>query len=124
MVLKISAENILMAQVIVFEPAYYAYYAQIAQAGGVVVPVVLDLIDQPRVYQPGDLNKTDTGAHFQLNATKLREAISPRTKLLVLNNPNNPSGKLFSAADLALVAELVSAHDLLVLADECHEVFF
>jgi N-succinyldiaminopimelate aminotransferase len=92
-------------EVVVFEPMYDSYQACIALAGARPVPVLL---------RPGPERYTFDGG-------ELRDAISPRTKLILLNTPHNPTGKVFTREELALVAELAIEHDLVVVADEVYE---
>jgi aspartate aminotransferase len=58
---------------------------------------------------------------FDLEPERLRAAVTPRTKAIILNSPNNPTGAVFSAASLAAVAQLAVERDLLVVSDECYE---
>ncbi len=90
-------------EVIAFEPYYDSYAACIAMAGGVRVPVTL----RPPSFRP-DLDA-------------LRRAITPRTRLILLNSPHNPTGCVFTRAELATVAALAREHDLLVVTDEVYE---
>jgi N-succinyldiaminopimelate aminotransferase len=93
-------------EVVVFEPMYDSYQACIALAGARAVPVLL---------QPGD------DGRYHYDPAELRAAVTPRTKLLLLNTPHNPTGKVFDAAELAEIAELAVEHDLIVVADEVYE---
>lgn len=93
-------------EVVVFEPVYDSYQAGIALAGARPVPVLL---------APGE----DHRYHF--DPDELRRAISPRTKLILLNTPHNPTGKVFTRDELALIAGLAIEHDLLVVTDEVYE---
>ena len=90
-------------EVIAFEPYYDSYAACVAMAGGVRVPVTL----RPPGFRP-DLDA-------------LRAAITPRTRLILLNSPHNPTGSVFTRAELAVIAGLARERDLLVLADEVYE---
>lgn len=90
-------------EVIVMTPAYDAYVPLIRRAGGTVVEVAL----QP----PG----------WRIDRATLAAAIGPRTTAIVLNNPHNPAGRLFDRDELAIVADLAEAHDLIVIADEVWE---
>jgi N-succinyldiaminopimelate aminotransferase len=93
-------------EVVVFEPVYDSYQAGIALAGARPVPVLL---------APGE----DHRYHF--DPDELRRAISPRTKLILLNTPHNPTGKVFTREELMLIAGLAIEHDLLVVTDEVYE---
>jgi N-succinyldiaminopimelate aminotransferase len=90
-------------EAIAFEPYYDSYAASVAMAGGTRVPVTL----RPPDFRP------DLGA--------LRAAITPRTRLILLNSPHNPTGVVFTPGELARVAELACEHDLLVVSDEVYE---
>ena len=89
---------------------YDCYAAGIAMAGGVARPVPL------RTRRPTAPGRGRSTRH------ELRAAITPRTKLLLLNTPHNPTGKVFTADELAVLAgHRRSTHDLLVLTDEVYE---
>jgi aspartate aminotransferase len=64
---------------------------------------------------------TDEATGFDLDPDRLRAAVTPRTKLVVLNSPNNPTGAVFSRAALEAVGRLAVERDLLVVSDECYE---
>jgi N-succinyldiaminopimelate aminotransferase len=90
-------------EVIVFEPLYDSYAACIALAGARRRVVTL---------QPPD---------FAFDPAELAAAVSPRTRLVLLNSPHNPTGKVFSPAELELVAALCREHDLVAVTDEVYE---
>jgi N-succinyldiaminopimelate aminotransferase len=90
-------------EVIAFEPYYDSYAACVALAGGVRVPVTL----RPPAFRP-DLEA-------------LRAAVTPRTRLILLNSPHNPTGSVFTRDELAAIAGLACERDLLVVADEVYE---
>ena len=90
-------------EVIVMTPAYDAYAPLIRRAGGMVVEVAL----QP----PG----------WRIEAAALEAAVTAQTRMIILNNPHNPTGRLFDRAELEAVAAVAEAHDLLVLSDEVWE---
>ena len=100
-------------EVIAFEPMYDSYSACIAMAGAVVRPVVL----QPPIEPSGEGER----ARFSFDIDELRRAISPRTKLILLNSPHNPTGKVFTVAELRAIAALAIEHDLIVMTDEVYE---
>jgi aspartate aminotransferase len=64
---------------------------------------------------------TSAADNFELRPEALAAAISPRTKLLILNSPNNPTGAVYSAATLGQIADLVVQHDFYCLSDEIYE---
>ncbi|MEX2503873.1 MAG: aminotransferase class I/II-fold pyridoxal phosphate-dependent enzyme [Egicoccus sp.] len=90
-------------EVIVLEPTYDAYTAVLALAGATAVPVRLD---------PPD---------FALDLERFAAAITPRTRLVLLNTPHNPTGTVLDAATLDAIADLCVEHDLLALTDEVYE---
>jgi aminotransferase len=90
-------------EVLVFEP-YYGYHVNTLQAGG-LRPVFVPL----------------TGPDWALDAARLEAAVTPRTRAILVNTPANPSGKVFSAAELGVIAALCQRHDLLALTDEIYE---
>ncbi|HZG03977.1 MAG TPA: pyridoxal phosphate-dependent aminotransferase [Streptomyces sp.] len=90
-------------EVIAFEPYYDSYAACIAMAGAVRVPLTLRA---PR---------------FRPDLDALRDAVTPRTRLLLLNTPHNPTGTVLTREELAAIAELAVERDLLVVTDEVYE---
>ena len=95
-------------EVALFEPMYDSYPAGIAMAGGVARPVPL---------RP----PADGAGPWTFDPDDLRAAITPRTRLLLVNTPHNPTGKVFTADELTILAEHAVEHDLLVLTDEVYE---
>ncbi|MDF0371407.1 pyridoxal phosphate-dependent aminotransferase [[Kitasatospora] papulosa] len=92
-------------EVVALEPYYDSYAACIAMAGGTRVPVTL---------RPHD------GA-YRLDLDELRAAVTPRTRLILLNTPHNPTGTVLTRDELAAVAALACERDLLVVTDEVYE---
>jgi len=90
-------------EVVLFEPFYDSYPATAAMAGAVVKPVRLQAPD------------------FRLPVEALRKAVTPRTRLILLNTPHNPTGRIFDADELRAVAEIARAADCLVVSDEVYE---
>lgn len=90
-------------EVILFEPYYDSYNSDILLAGGIPKYVTL--------------NKPN----FDFDFDELEKAISFNTKIIVLNNPHNPTGKVFSLQELNFIASLVIKHDLMVISDEVYE---
>jgi N-succinyldiaminopimelate aminotransferase len=90
-------------EVVLFEPWYDAYRADVAMAGGVHRSVGLRAPD------------------FALDVDELRAAVTDRTRLVILNSPHNPTGKVFSETELAAIAEVCVEHDLVALTDEPYE---
>lgn len=92
-------------EAIVIEPAYDSYAPAIALAGGVMVPVTMEL-DERGYSVPWD---------------KVAAAVSPRTRLIVINSPHNPTGAILRRADLERLAAIVAGTGILILSDEVYE---
>jgi methionine aminotransferase len=92
-------------EVIVIEPAYDSYLPAIALAGGVPVTVSM------RVGEQG----------YSVPWDEVATAVSPRTRLIVINSPHNPTGSILRRADLEALAAIVAGTDVLVLSDEVYE---
>ncbi|RJO78782.1 putative succinyldiaminopimelate transaminase DapC [Nocardia panacis] len=93
------------AEVVLIEPYYDSYAAAVALAGA--------RRRTARLVPDGD--------RFVLDLDSLRAAITPDTRLLVVNSPHNPTGTVLDRSDLTAIAELACEHDLLVLTDEVYE---
>ncbi|WP_229829930.1 pyridoxal phosphate-dependent aminotransferase [Actinoplanes ianthinogenes] len=93
-------------EVVCFEPYYDSYAASITLAGAVRRPVTL---------RPGP------DGRYGFDEAELRAAFGPRTRLVLLNTPHNPTGKVFTPAELALIAELCQEHDTYAVTDEVYE---
>ena len=93
------------SEVLLIEPFYDSYSPVVAMAGAqrVAVPLVPD------------------GRGFALDIDALRRAVTPRTRALIINSPHNPTGTVLSATELAAIAEIAVAADLLVITDEVYE---
>ena len=65
----------------------------------------------------------DSYPDFAVRAEKLEEKVSPKTKILVINSPANPTGRVYSADELREIAEFARKHDLLVISDEIYDHF-
>jgi len=92
-------------EVLLFEP-FYGYHVSTLKSMR-VNPVFVPLAE------PG----------FALDTEALRAAITPKTRAIVINTPANPSGKVFSLAELEVIAEVAQAHDLFLFTDEIYEYF-
>ena len=90
-------------EVLILTPAYDSYAPMIRRAGGTPREVAL---------QPPD---------WRVDGDMLRSAIGPRTRAILLNNPHNPTGRLFGADELEVIAGLARQHDLIVISDEVWE---
>ncbi|WP_280425343.1 pyridoxal phosphate-dependent aminotransferase [Nocardia carnea] len=93
------------AEVVLIEPYYDSYPAAVALAGA----------------RRRTARLTADGDRFVLDHDSLRAAITPATRMLILNSPHNPTGTVLDRADLTAIAELACEHDLLVLTDEVYE---
>lgn len=92
-------------EVIVIEPAYDCYAPAIALSGGVVVPVAM------RIESEG----------YTVPWDEVASAVTPRTRMIIVNSPHNPTGSILRAADLAALADIVAGTDILILSDEVYE---
>lgn len=101
-------------EVILLEPFYDSYPASVIMAGGTPVYVSIP----PVAPAPG---KQISAADWAIDFDALEAAFSERTRLLILNTPQNALGKVYSRAELERVAHLAQKHDILVLADEVYE---
>jgi aspartate/methionine/tyrosine aminotransferase len=89
-------------EAIVFEPFYDAYVPDIQMAGGTARVVTL---------RP---------PHWRFDPDELRAAFGPRTRLIILNTPHNPTGKVFTPDELDTIAALCREHDVIALSDEVY----
>lgn len=90
-------------EVIIIEPAYDCYTPAIEVNGGIV-----------RSYKM-------LAPNFQVDWNELQKLITPSTKMIIVNNPNNPAGSVFSQHDLVALEKIVIDHDLILLSDEVYE---
>ena len=90
-------------QVIIPRPCWVSFWEQIKLAGA--TPVLVDTV-----------------AH-QLDCHAIEKAINDRTKAIIINSPNNPTGAVYPGEDLKKIAELARAHDLYLISDEAYEAF-
>jgi N-succinyldiaminopimelate aminotransferase len=93
-------------EVVCFEPYYDSYAASIALAGAVRRPVTL---------RPGE------DGRYAYDPAALAAAFGPRTRLVLLNSPHNPTGKVFTRAELEQIAGLCREHDAYAVTDEVYE---
>src|SRR5687768_5219435 len=89
-------------EAVIFEPFYDAYVPDVQMAGGTARFV--------RLHPP----------HWNFDHEELASAFSPRTKLIFLNSPHNPTGKVFSVQELDAIAALANERDAVVIADEVY----
>ena len=94
-------------EVIVFDPAYDSYEPAVVLAGGRTIHVPLAI--------------SDDGADFSIDWQRLADALSDRTRLVIINFPHNPTGAILSEADLRQLAELLRDSQAYLLSDEVYE---
>jgi N-succinyldiaminopimelate aminotransferase len=90
-------------EVAFLDPTYDSYPAVVALAGATSRPIVLE------------------PPHWRIEAEALARAITPRTRVLLLNTPHNPTGRVFDGGELELLASVCREHDLIALTDEVYE---
>lgn len=95
-------------EVIIFEPYFDFYTAGVAMAGA--TPRFVALMPP----------KSGQGA-FGFDEQELRAAFTPRTRAIIVNTPHNPTGKVFTRAELELIADLCRTHDVIAITDEVYE---
>jgi aspartate/methionine/tyrosine aminotransferase len=100
-------------EVILFEPCYDAYAPDVVMAGGVPRFVTL--------HPPSAAQHAAGDARWSFDPDQLAALCGPRTKAILLNTPHNPTGKVFTRAELEQIAEVCERHDLLVIADEVYD---
>jgi len=90
-------------EAIIIEPSWPSYKGLVRLAGGKPVPLCLD------------------GPSYNLDISRLKDIITEKTKIVILNNPNNPTGAVYTSSQLKALASLARKYDLCVLADEVYE---
>ncbi|HMR17700.1 MAG TPA: methionine aminotransferase [Sphingobacterium sp.] len=90
-------------EAIIFEPAYDSYRPSIEAFGGKVVPILLQ------------------APEFRIDWEEVEHKITARTRLIIINTPNNPTGRILTASDIKALERLVSAHEFFVISDEVYE---
>ncbi|HSI61901.1 MAG TPA: pyridoxal phosphate-dependent aminotransferase [Candidatus Saccharimonadia bacterium] len=91
-------------EVIIPAPYWTSYPEMVRLAGG--VPVVVE-------------TKAENG--WKITAAEFEEAMTPMTKMIILNSPGNPTGSVYSRAEMEAIAEIAAAEDILILSDEIYE---
>jgi N-succinyldiaminopimelate aminotransferase len=102
------------SEVVLIEPFYDSYSPVVAMAGchRVTVPLLTD---------GSGLTAGSAGGGFAIDVDALRATVTPRTRALIVNSPHNPTGMVATDAELAAIAEIAVANDLLVITDEVYE---
>lgn len=95
-------------EVVLFEPFYDSYRAAVHAAGATPRAVT--------IRAPGEL-----ASGWAFDPDQLRRAINDRTRVILVNSPHNPTGKVFTREELQLIADLAIAHDLVVISDEVYQ---
>lgn len=90
-------------EIIILEPAHENFRPAAYMIGAVPVSVVLEAPD------------------YRLDPARLQAAVTPRTRALLLNTPHNPTGRVFDAGEMAVVIDLVTRHDLVLITDEIYD---
>ena len=90
-------------EVLIQDPQWLNYYAQVTFFGGVPIPVPVEEIND-----------------FRITAKAIEQSVTPRTKVLMLNSPNNPTGAVLDREDLEAIAKVAVKHNLIVLSDEVY----
>ncbi|MDT2849250.1 pyridoxal phosphate-dependent aminotransferase [Vagococcus carniphilus] len=93
-------------EVIIHEPFFSPYKTQIKEVGG--TPVIIPTYEKD---------------NFQIDIHLLKQAITPKTKAIIINSPNNPTGAVFSKETLQEIANLAIQHHFFILSDEVYEAF-
>jgi aspartate aminotransferase len=107
---KHSLFNLMLAmidagdEVIIPAPYWVSYPEMVKLAGG--TPVIVP---------------TDEKSQFKITPAQLQQAITPKTKLFIINSPSNPTGMVYTPAELTALAEVIVSNDLLVVSDEIYE---
>ncbi len=93
-------------EIVVFEPYYDCYRAAIAMAGA--VPKFVSL-------------RPDSAGRFVFDTDELKRTFGARTRAVLVNTPHNPTGKVFTREELAMIAELCVQHDVIAITDEVYD---
>jgi aspartate/methionine/tyrosine aminotransferase len=97
-------------EVILFEPYFDQYLPSITFNHGVPVYVPL--------HPPTDFRGGSTSDDWTIDFDELRRAITPKTKMIVVNTPHNPVGKVFTQEELQKIADLAIEHNIMIMSDE------
>ncbi len=93
-------------EVLILTPCFPAYMDQVVLAGAVPVTVPVNL-----------------GESYAIDFDRLEKAVTPKTRMIIFNSPNNPTGATISEEDLDRLCEFIVKHDLIAISDECYEEF-
>lgn len=98
-------------EIVLFEPFYDSYRACVSMAGAVAKIV--------RLHPPDDSHNSQ--GQFWFDPAELKAAFTSRTRAVLVNTPHNPTGKVFTHAELTLIADLCKQHDAIAITDEVYE---
>ncbi|KAI9759995.1 MAG: hypothetical protein M4579_001932 [Chaenotheca gracillima] len=101
-------------EVIIFEPFFDQYISNIEMPGGVIKYVPLH---PPK----NGATETSSASEWTVDMEELEKAIGPRTRMIVLNSPHNPVGKVFSHDELSAIGALCVKHNIIILSDEVYD---
>lgn len=101
-------------EVIVFEPFFDQYISNIEMPGGKVVYVPLH---PPK----NGATQTTSAGEWTVDMKELESKITPRTRMIVINTPHNPVGKVFSRKELQAIGDMCVKHNILILSDEVYD---
>ena len=105
-------------EVVLLEPAFDIYSSQVQMAGGTCVYCPL----RPSESDGNDQTASSASRAFQLDLNELEACINSKTKVLILNTPHNPTGKIFSKKELEGISKIVQKHpQLTIISDEVYE---
>ncbi|RDW88969.1 putative kynurenine aminotransferase [Coleophoma cylindrospora] len=104
-------------EVIVFEPFFDQYLSNIEMPGGKVVYVPLH---PPK----NGATQTTSSSEWTLDIKELEAAITPKTKMIVINTPHNPIGKIFSKEELTAIGDLCVKSNIIILSDEVYDTLY
>lgn len=104
-------------EVIIFEPFFDQYISNIEIPGGKIVYVPM--------HPPADgADRTSSAGEWTVNFEELEKAVTPRTKMIVINTPHNPVGKVFSKDELLKIADICLKNEIIILSDEVYDRLF
>jgi len=104
-------------EVILFEPFFDQYISNIEMAGGTIVPVPM--------HPPKEGGtKTLSASEWTIDFAELERAVTPRTKMIVVNTPHNPVGKVYSRDELQRIADICLKNQIIILSDEVYDRLF